>query len=400
MSTQLTLPARTMRNAELPDLIALLQQQHRQKVDLVVPAHRLRLQEGNLLISGRDPVMDDNGVTDINGMYRPTFQADGQLASVSDIPVRYIRKLRGEHLELLDHNVNTVATDLQDKDKLVLIRLMYGLSDEFPEANGIVRAFLSSRYGIRDNYDTALAILDGMRDAGLGANNFRRADLTDDRLYMRVEAPEIVAAQPDWMEGYRPVSPYRDSGHGGASAQTPEAIHVGFVVQNTETGNGAFSIAPEIIWKICDNGATITTKGVGITQRHLGAKMDEGQVIWSERTRQAANELAKSQVTDAIRAYLNTDFLAEQMVGINQVAGTPIMTGANEIIEAVGKQLSYTEKETASILDHFTLGGINNAGGVMQAITLMSQFMDDRERANDLDGSAIQAMELAAKIAA
>jgi hypothetical protein len=403
MSTTLLLPARTISNATVADGIALLQTQRAQKVDLVVPASSVRLHQGNLVIAGREAVMNEDGVTDINGEYRCTFQADGQLASLVDVPVRYIRKLRNEvrpiGLDLLDHNVNEWS-QVADADRRILLRLMYGIDPENPEANGIVRAFLSSRYGIRDNYDVALTVLSAMKGQGLGKTNFRRFDLTDDRMYMRIETPDVCAAQPEWMDGYRPVSPYRDSGHGGASAQSPEAVHCGFVVKNTETGDGAFSINAEIIWKICDNGATIPTKVAGLSMRHSGARMDEGQVIWSDRTRQAANELAESQVTDAIQTFLNGDFLAARMAEINKVAGTPIMTGHVEVIEAVAKQLSYSELETQSIMDHFNLGCINNAGGVMQAITLASQFLTDRTRANELDATAIQAMEIAARIAA
>ena len=84
-------PARTLRNAELSDLITLLQAQHRQKVDVVVPVSNVRLNNGSLEVAGLEPIISEAGVTEISGLYRPTAKVDGDLAGLFDIPVKYVR---------------------------------------------------------------------------------------------------------------------------------------------------------------------------------------------------------------------------------------------------------------------------------------------------------------------
>lgn len=384
-------PARSLRNADIQDLVALLQTQDRQKLDIVVPASSLRLNGGSLELAGLDPIINDAGVTDVSGLYRPTAKVDADLASLFDIPVKYVRRLRNDHVGLLDTNINEWADRMTTKR--VLVRTLFGSDPAHPESSGVVRAILSDRYGVRDNLDTVLAVLNGMREAGLGATNIRSADLSDDKLYLRVEAPEFNVVADKFLEGYR--SPFKGSGHGGAAAENPYLVHAGILVTNSETGGGAFSITPELRIRICDNGMTINADAM--RKVHLGGRLDEGQIQWSTRTQDAANELTKQQVRDAVSSFLNTEYVQGAVAKLEETSGVEVADPA-KTIEVVSKQLSFTEDEAKGILDHFIKGGQVTAGGVAQAVTSYAQVIEDVDRANDFAAKGVDAMLIAAAV--
>ena len=91
---------RSLRHASVQDLAAVVQTQKRQTVDLLVPASNIRVNQGLLEIAAQDPVLRADGVLDINGSYRMTTNADGQLAEKLGIPVKYQRKLHDEFVSL------------------------------------------------------------------------------------------------------------------------------------------------------------------------------------------------------------------------------------------------------------------------------------------------------------
>jgi len=379
-------PARSLRHANLADLITLLQQQHRQKIDIVVPVSSLHLHDGSLEIAGIDPLVTEGGVTDLSGLYRPTSTVDADLATLLGIPLRYVRRMRDEHVGLLDTNVNEWASRATNQ---VLVRLFYGSDPDHPETSGIARAIRSDRYGLKDHLDTVLAVLDGMRDAGLTADNISSASLSDDHLYLFVEAPEIAAMAPKLLNGYR--SPWTTD-----DGTTLPVVHAGFVVKNSETGGGALSVTPRIVVQICTNGLTMTKDA--IRQIHVGQRLAEGQVDWAADTIAKSNELIHLQMRDAVSSFLTEDFLAAKIAELEETSDTPIKDVQNTI-QVVAKQLAYTEDEAAGILGHFIKGGQLSAGGVMQAVTSFSQTIEDVDRQNAIEASGVEAMLAAARVA-
>lgn len=384
------LPAREARfgSDDLESFLSLAQQQHRQKIDIVGPLNGTRYKDGNLILAGAEPVMDGNGVTDANGLYRPTRTADHQIGGYFGIPTRYMDHMRADHNgspPLLDTNVNEWAGQAEDKN--VLYRMIYGEDPNHPGTSGILRAVKSDRYGVRDNWDTTLACMDGMREAGLDGGNFRGADITDDRLWLRIHAPEVFINAPDLLRGYR------DPRTGKSSREVGDVIHAGLVITNSETGLGSLRITPELTILVCTNG--LVANKYAMAKVHLGARMDEGQIKWSQRTMDAANELTKLQVKDAITAFLTTDFLSKVVGEWTEKSNTEI-EDAQKTLTVVAKRLSYSESEQAGILAHFIKGGQMTAGGVMNAVTSFAQGVRDVTRANDLAATGVEAMELAA----
>ena len=389
-STLAPVPSRSLRGANIVDLIALLQQQHRQKVDVVLPLNQLRAVAGRIELAGIDPVMDENGVTEVSGAYRITAAAIGQLASILEIPVKYLRKLDAEHLPLFDTNVNEWALRA---DRKILVRALYGSDPEHPGTNGIVRAFLSDSYGMRDNLDFALAVLDGMREGGLGVTNIRGADLSDDRLWLRVHAPEMAVAAPELTKDYR--SPFT----GAVGAENP-LVHAGIIAENSETGGGALKVTPELIMQVCNNGMKINT--AAMRKIHLGTKLEEGTIAWSADTVDAGNELVKLQVRDAVKSFLTADFVGKTVAELEKASGIEV-EDPTATVTVVAKKLGYTEDVTKGILQHFMASVVPGpeglqytAGHVMHAVTSYAQEIEDPALSNEIGGSGVEAMLVAA----
>ena len=108
-----------------------------------------------------DAVLGPDGVTQRRAGSRRPAPATRRWPTSSASRPRYLRRLRAEHLDLYDANVNGWLQ--QQPDRQLLIRTLRGAE---AGQDGIARAVLSGRYRFVDNLDVLLAVLDGIRSAG------------------------------------------------------------------------------------------------------------------------------------------------------------------------------------------------------------------------------------------
>jgi hypothetical protein len=367
------------RNASLSDLVSLLREQQAAKFDVVVPAAGLRSHGGIWEIAGTGPaVLDAEGVTAHPGRFLPTGTCDAGIADKLGIPVGYVRRLREEHVGLYDANVNGWLE--RQPDRRLLVRTLRA-----DAGDGIARAVLSERYRFVDNLDVLLAVLDGIRSAGADVE-VRRCDLTERRMYVQI-ASQSVAAQADvLLRNY--VSPFT----GARGADNP-LVFAGFVLSNSETGHGSFSITPRLIAQVCGNGYTITKDAM--REVHLGGRLDAGVVQWSAGTQQAAIALITRQAADATATFLTGDYLRRSLDDIEQRAGVPVRD-VPATLKYVAGQCRFTDEQQSTILDHFIGGADRTAGGVLQAVTSAAQVQDDADAAYEMERLGLRAMTLAA----
>ena len=298
----------TQRNGSLPDLVTLLREQHAAKLDVVIPAAGIRSSGGRWQIDGTGTaVLGPDGVSTSPGTFAPTGTCDAGMADKLGIPVAYLRRLREEHLGLYDANVNGWLE--HQPGRRLLIRALRG-----DEGDGIARAVLSERYRFVDNLDVLLAVLDGIHSAGAEVE-VRRCDLTEQRMYVQIASPSVAAKADVLLQNY--VSPFT----GARGADNP-LVFAGFVLTNSETGHGSFSITPRLIAQVCSNGYTITRDAM--REVHLGGRLDAGVVQWSAGTQQAAIELITRQAADATATFLTGDYLRRSLNDIEQRAGVPV----------------------------------------------------------------------------
>lgn len=405
------------RNATLNTLADVLRSQNARKLDLVVPATKMRSRGGNLVLAGTDAEITEDGVTPTEGVYRPTRVFDEGVAEKLGIPVSYLRRLRAEAPDLYDANMNAWLHGRQVRrggelevvrpadERSFTVRLFRGDGEE-----GVARAMLSDGYRFIDNFDVLTAGLQGIQKAGVHVE-IKQCDLTDRRMYVDVFSPEISAMAPDLLRGYR--NPFDNAqvaearrggvsdvefwrgvahreGQGYENGAEP-IVFGGFRITNSEVGNGAFTITPKLMVKVCRNGLVINALSERVV--HLGGKQAEGVINWSAETQRKQLEVITSKTADAVKLFLSEKFLREQLADIEADAAKPIDAPEKQIT-AVSKQLGFTKTEQEGILAHFIMGGQMTAGGLLNAVTSFSQTVTDADRADTLDREALKVLSL------
>jgi hypothetical protein len=413
----------TLRHATLDDMISTLRSQQARKIDLVMPASAMRFRDGNLVVKGLDWILDDNGATDPNGVYTPTKRADQTLSDRLNVPGAYLTRMRNERPDVYDFTLNRLAGGVRKADGTIvyeadgrdfLARLFRGDDGQ----GGVLRAMLSNRYGIQDNLDVLMAVLAGINAAsaereaqGLEALDVqvRDCDLTDSRMNVSLYSPQVKAMAPNLLRAYRnpfQVNPEFAQARGGDAevehwrriaeregmayerGQEP-VVFAGFRIRNSEVGDGARCLTPDIWVRICKNGLTLPL--FADCKAHLGARMEAG--VWNAEVQTKETELIVAQVKQRVSEWLNPTFLADRINEIEALAGKPV-TEPTKKIKALGKTLKWSDAEADGILAHFTTGGQLTAAGVANAITSFSQTLTNADRASDLDDQAVKAMSL------
>lgn len=404
------------RNASLADMVEMLREQQAHKIDAVVPATAIRSRNGSIELKGVEPYVGDDGVTTVDGLYRPTEAADGLIASKLGIDVRYLRRLRREAPDLFDANVNgwlhgrtrVVGGEREvirpADDRKFLLRLFASDGDE-----GVCRAFLSDRYGVIDNLDVLSAVMAGVSQAGVEIQiRPDGCNLTDSSMNVKAYSPQVAAMAPTFLKGYRnPFAnpeleqarqeisrwqPIAEAEGKGYERGTEPVVFAGFRFSNSEIGAGAVALKPELFIQVCRNGLTLPA--FGRTKAHLGARMDVG--AWSGEAQRKNLELITLQARDKVREWLSPEFLEARVGEVEEAAGAPVTKPA-ETVKVLGKQLGFSEAEQDGILAHFIAGGQMTAGGFANALTSYSQTVPSVDRAEALDDLALKAMDLAAK---
>jgi hypothetical protein len=209
-------------------------------------------------------------------------------------------------------------------------------------------------------------------------------DLTDRRMYVRIKAPAVQTLAPALLAGYR--SPF--SGETGADNPT---VFAGFVLSNSETGDGSFSVIPRLIVQVCTNGMTIQKDAMKAV--HLGGKMDEGVINWSRDTINKQLGLITARARDAVATFLDKDYMVKVIRDMETKAGKPIEDV--EDVRVIAKKLSFDQDQQDSIFNMFVKGGQFTAGGVMQAVTAAARTTKDADKAFEMEAQSLKALELA-----
>lgn len=369
----------TARHGTLEDLAALLRDQQARKVDVVAPPSALRARGGMLMVAGTEPVLTADGFDMDDGAYRPTAVCDEGISEKLGIPVAYLRKLREQAIDLYDANVNGWL-ERTDPGRKFLVRCFRGEG-----GTGVARALLSDGYKRIDHLDVLTAILDGVRMAGV-AVQVQGCDLTERRMYVRLYSEEVAAQAPALLAGYR--SPFT-----GAEGAANPVVWGRLVITNSETGDGAATITPRLVVRICRNGMTITADAHRAV--HLGGKLAEGVIDWSADTQAKSLQLITAKARDAVTRFLDPRYVTRVIEGMERDAGAPVER-PQEAIALVSQQLRFSDEQQDAILTHFIKGGSLTAGGVMHAVTSVAQTLNDADAAHDMESRAVNAFQLAA----
>lgn len=394
----------TLRKADLIQLAQLIESQRVRTVDLAAPGRNLWFANGNLIVQGVEPHAEilANGVEliDVNGVYALGDIGVESLAARIAEPrpgAPYLKALRADHTDLFDvvagyhlrGELNGEPSPFAAPDsRLHTVRLLVADDSADNEVDGMVRAFLGGRYMAIDNVDILTAVMEGMDTAGVRPGTFNvEADLTESRMVIKVWVPDMFAYAPQVFGGY--TSPFS-----GQDVATMPKVYAGLVASNSEVGRGAWSIAPRIVFQACKNGQTITRDA--FTRKHVGEKLDDDGVIkWSKETVRAVLEVIKHKTADAVRTYLDADYVTAKLAEMAERAGAKLDADPETVITKVTRHTGHSGARSA-ILNMYLQGGQSTAGGVMQAYTAAAQVVASGDLAYDLENRATDALEWSA----
>ena len=337
---------------QVSNLITKLTDLNAKKRDIIVPAGRLQM-----TATGNVEVRNNNALESFE-YFKPNELMESQIAGKLGIPMAYFKKMKTKIPELMARNVNDWLD--YEKEKRYLLRT-YTNAEEI----GTGRALLSDRYNMIDNHDVLFASLDAINQTGVNVE-IRRAEVSDTKMYLHVVCPEVEQEAEAFLKEYLKENDAKGNG-----------IISGFVLTNSEVGLGSFEIRPRAVIVKCNNGLMV--KDESFRKIHLGSKLEDGEVVWSERTKQKNYELIISQTKDAIQTYLSKDYLGRMIEKI-AVLNNINLEHPVDAVENVCSSLGISDEYKYNVIANFLKDGQKNALGIFQAVTREAQSMDiDRQ---------------------
>lgn len=371
------------RHTTLAELVTELKNQNMQKKDFVVPANLLSMENGQLVVNNYNSndslskLLNEVGIqsNDSGKLILSCLPIVHQnLSDKLEIPRKYYNRLTGiSDNELIDANVSYWLKNMKGN---IFLRTFV----DKEKNEGFARAILSDRYNVIDNFDVLIATLDAVKESGLNLKiEDNGCDLSEAKMYIRFVAPDIEINAPDLLKNYK-------SPRGGGSG-VGDGIISGFVITNSELGQGSFSISPRAVVLKCSNGMVFKNDAFG--KIHLGSKMEQfSQIDWSEETKRKNYELIQAQVKDAVKQFTSEDFLSKKISELNGYAEEELKHPV-ETVKNVSRFLNITEEKEKNILDFFMRGGDFTPIGVSQALTFYAHETQDADEAHDMETVAV-----------
>lgn len=343
-------------NKSLEETIKAVQGLRDQKVDYVLPANKLRMDDdGKFYVDENGEVFQTSSHYSKVG-FKVNDHADKQIASKLGIPYSYYSKMGELMPELKAHNVNQW---LARNEYSYMVRTY---TDPTLQNNGTVRAFVSDSYKSIDNYDLMTLALELVTKAneehGWGIR-VDKCSLSDTNFYMKFIVPGVRERLQNGLQNFTDPNGGKFGGIGFG-----DGIISGFIIKNSEVGSGSLVVAPRVNILACSNG--MIWEKDAYKRIHRGVKVDTGVV--SAKTRSLAFELDKSILTDKITEICSPDYLLNKISEIEQMVKTKLEEPAAFIGNACDK-FKYTDEEREGIFKMYMMQTSGTMFDVAQAIT-------------------------------
>lgn len=317
----------------------------------------------------------------------------GQIAGYQKpaIPIKYARELAAQKPELAAY---LLGKNVEENPRKHLVRLL----------NGRVRAVLSDRYRVLDNYDLAFTALEAAEQVEAYP---LRCKLTENRMELQLTTRSIWETidvdQRDtrnrgahWSYGgdsaigYRQALELDPSSH--EANPNPETVNPLVTISNSETGAGGFKVAIGILRAACINGSIIDQ---AVTQVHLGGRLEEG--LYRSETMEQDARAIMMKATDAIRAAFHPASFAK-IVNRAQAAEDTAIEAPVEAVGHVVKSFDLSEDRRDALLERFLKDYQPTAYGLSQAVSRVAQDItdaDEQTRFEEIAGDIIKEPALA-----
>lgn len=258
------------------------------------------------------------------GAHPLTQWAHGQLSDKVQIPQKYYgRMIEAKNFDLLADNVNAW---LPTEDKR-MIRIL----------DGNIRAILSDRYRVLDNYDLVFLALDEFAKAGA---DIHKLNLTESHLFVKAVTPKLRG-----------------------EIRPGDIVQGGLIIKNSEVGASRFAVEPFVLRLKCTNGLVISQ---GYSRVHLGKRKEEGEFSWSSETINLENQAIWSAVRDVIQQTFDPASFAAVVEKLKNNADTPVkepVQAVSNVVTAIGLTEATKEMLLKNFLEEkdYTQWGMTNA---------------------------------------
>lgn len=320
---------------KLSDLVSRILVDAKEKKDFIVPATGISLME--------------NGALDWRGNTMPmTPHAESQLHTYLGIPSRFVDRLHKDAPDLITYSVNRLLETKTDDTRM--IRTLHGKA----------RAFMSDQYRRLDHEDVAERVLPMVIDAGY---EVRSANITESKLYIHVVSPKT--------EGELRVN---------------DAVRFGWIISNSEVGQGSLNLQLFIDRLRCTNGMVLPE--FSKRRAHIGGRSEAGDsylVKASNETTKAADDALWFGVRDHIREFSTTDGIKKVMDRLKEQADAPVGGDPTAVVQALSNKFLLKEEESKSVLYSFLEEGDRTRWGLANAITQIANDHTDYDRAVELE---------------
>ncbi|MCF2435952.1 hypothetical protein LV779_22070 [Streptomyces thinghirensis] len=181
-----------------------MEDQQRHKLDVIAPRPPCACVKATCTSRAMESLITEDGVTEVDGIYRPTAVADEGIADKAPQSARLPAPHAHRQCPASGRERERVASP--EPERRFMLRAFRGEGGPGRPAEGVARALLSDSYKLMDNFDLLLAALDGVKQSG-HPTRVTGCDLTDRRMYVRVESEAVAVHARELLRGYR--SPVR-----------------------------------------------------------------------------------------------------------------------------------------------------------------------------------------------
>jgi len=328
----------------LQELAVEIRRQSETKRDFLADTRELTM------LGGRELHVGGQGEFGLRGL------AHDQIADHLEIPRRYYERLRSEHPNLLDANVNGL---LRATSTRRLVRTL----------DGQARAYLSDRYRRLDNDELAEAVLPVLSE--LPGLEVVSCEITERRLYLKATTSRVAG-----------------------EVKKGDQVQAGVLISNSEVGQGSLLVQPLVYRLVCQNGMVA---GDSVRRYHVGRQIDSDDAlsVYRDETLVADDRAFWLKVSDVVRAAVSEVRFSSLLQQLRLSSEGPRLEQPQLGVEELGRRFHLTEGERDSVLRHLIEGGDLSQYGVLNAVTRASQDVPDYERATELEalGGTVLAMD-------
>ena len=321
----------------LQNLLLKVQDQAARAQDFLAPTNQLQLMTGD---RGNGTNVSQVVIEQSGGMPTQILSANevafDQIAQRANIDVRTARRLQQDYAVEFDALINAIW----QKEPAVRMLRTFNTGDNV----GIARAFVSDKFKTFDNVHLLQSALPQLMESD-AQWRVVNGEVTDKRLYLRLKSENQT----------------------GEGAAVGDVMANGIGLSNSETGCGSVNVY-QMFWTLaCLNGMQTEKR---TRKSHItGARGDaDTWGLLTDEAKDADNHALALQLRDVTASYASRESFDEILEKMKAAHADTISGSVNAAVESLGKVLTLSKKDTASVLDGL-LATVGQSGFAGQPVT-------------------------------